>query len=154
MIFNKKIILSIAIILFLCVNNLIAQETVINVYHNIKHQKIEGFGAALAFYENWLIAHPNKNVIYEAVFGELGLDILRVRNAHDYDAGMIGRVKEFIDASEKVNGSPIPFLSTSWGPPAYLKSNNDKSNGGTLKYSVSENGDVIFDYEGFANWWN
>ena len=126
----------------------------VTVNHEIEHQTMHGFGASLAFYENWLIAHPNKQEIYDAVFGELGLDILRVRNAYDYDAGMINRVKEFITASEQVRGTPIPFLSTSWGPPAYLKSNNDRSNGGTLKYTVDENGNVTFDYEGFAEWWD
>lgn len=138
---------------FLFISNLPAQELKVKVSANVKYQTMEGFGAALAFYENWLTAHPNKDEIYEAIFNELSLDILRVRNAYDYDAGMVGRVKEFIDASEKKQGRPIPFLSTSWGPPPYLKSNNDRSNGGTLIYTIT-NGKVEFDYDGFANWWD
>lgn len=118
-----------------------------------KYQLMEGFGASLAFYENWLIAHPRKTEIYQTIFGELGLDILRVRNAYNYDAGMVSRVSEFMQAAAQVRGKPIPLLSTSWGPPAYLKSNNDRQNGGTLKYSIV-NGKVAFDYEGFANWWD
>jgi glucuronoarabinoxylan endo-1,4-beta-xylanase len=43
-------------------------------------------------------------------------------------------------------------MTCSWGPPAYLKSNNNKNNGGTIKYTVSD-GKVNFDYAGFANWW-
>lgn len=130
-----------------------AQEVNVNVDILQQRQQMEGFGAALAFYENWLTAHPNKAEIYEAIFNELSLDILRVRNAHEYDPGMIDRVKEFITASEGIQGRPIPFLTTSWGPPARLKSNKDTKNGGTLKYTV-ENGKVSFDYEGFAQWWN
>jgi glucuronoarabinoxylan endo-1,4-beta-xylanase len=130
-----------------------SQALVLTVNPSTKHQVMEGFGASLAFYENWLTAHPRKAEIYQAVFGELGLDILRVRNAHGYDAGMVGRVSEFMQAAEKVRGKPIPLLSTSWGPPAYLKSNNDRKNGGTIKYSVTD-GKVAFDYEGFANWWD
>ena len=130
-----------------------AQEIKVNVAIDQKYQTIEGFGAALAFYENWLTVHPNKAEIYEAIFNELSLDILRVRNAHEYDAAMIGRVKEFINASVKTQGRPIPFLSTSWGPPARLKSNNSMKNGGTLKYTVT-NGKVEFNYAGFADWWN
>ncbi|HEX9599975.1 MAG TPA: T9SS type A sorting domain-containing protein [Mariniflexile sp.] len=118
-----------------------------------KYQKVEGFGAALAYYENWLIAHPNKSEIYDAIFGELSLDILRVRNAYDYDPTMIDRVVEFYNAAENSLGQPIKILSTSWGPPAYLKSNNDRKNGGSLKYNVNES-IVEFDYAGFANWWN
>jgi len=115
-------------------------------------QTMTGFGASLAFYENWLTAHPNKDEIYDVIFRELSLDILRVRNAYDYDAGMVGRVKDFALGAEEALGKPIPILSTSWGPPAYLKSNNDKANGGTLRYTAGE-GAVQFDYGGFADWW-
>jgi glucuronoarabinoxylan endo-1,4-beta-xylanase len=118
-----------------------------------KYQTVEGFGGALAFYEGWLIAHPNKSEIYDAIFGELSLDILRVRNAYDYNPAMIDRVVEFYNAAKNSLGHPIKILSTSWGPPAYLKSNNDRTNGGTIKYTV--NGSTVeFDYAGFANWWN
>ena len=118
-----------------------------------KHQTITGFGASLAYYENWLSAHPNKAEIYNVIFGELSLDILRFRNAHEYDPTMIGRVKQFVAGAEKSLGHPIDVMVTSWGPPARLKSNNDKNNGGTLKYTVV-NGKVEFDYSGFAGWWS
>jgi glucuronoarabinoxylan endo-1,4-beta-xylanase len=132
-----------------------AQSVTITIQMNPEeqYQTITGFGASLAYYENWLTAHPNRAEIYNVIFNELSLDILRVRNAHGYDAGMVGRVKQFAAGAEKALGHPIDILSTSWGPPAYLKSNNDKSNGGTLKYSVID-GKVNFDYNGFASWWN
>ncbi len=118
----------------------------------VTHQTMVGFGGSLAFYEGWVTAHPNKSGIYEAIFGELSLDILRVRNAHEYLPGMINTVSEFVQAAEASLGAPISVLSTSWGPPGRLKSNNDRSNGGTLRYTVSE-GNVEFDYAGFASWW-
>jgi glucuronoarabinoxylan endo-1,4-beta-xylanase len=118
-----------------------------------EYQTITGFGASLAFYEGWLPAHPNRAEIYDVIFKELSLDILRVRNAYGYNENMIGYVKEFAAAAENSLGHPIEILVTSWGPPAYLKSNNDESNGGTLKYSVN-NGRVEFDYPGFAQWWD
>ncbi len=118
-----------------------------------KHQTITGFGASLAYYEGWLPAHPNRAEIYDVIFKELSLDILRVRNAYGYDNNMIGYVKQFAAAAENSLGHPIDIMTTSWGPPAYLKSNNDKSNGGTLKYTVTD-GKVEFDYAGFASWWN
>ncbi len=117
------------------------------------YQTMAGFGASLAFYEGWLTAHPKKADIYNVIFKELSLDILRVRNAYKYDDAMIGRVKEFNQAAQKSLGHPIDIMVTSWGPPAYLKSNNDRNNGGTLKYTVS-GGKVNFDYAGFARWWN
>ncbi|MGW8313992.1 MAG: fibronectin type III domain-containing protein [Bacteroidales bacterium] len=117
------------------------------------HQTVTGFGASLAYYEGWLNAHPNRADIYQAVFGDLGLDILRVRTAFEYDPDMVVRVQEYVEASEQVRGTPIPVYATSWGPPGYLKSNADRSNGGSLRYSI-EQGAVRFDYEGFAHWWN
>jgi glucuronoarabinoxylan endo-1,4-beta-xylanase len=116
-------------------------------------QTVVGFGASLAYYEGWLNAHPNKAEIYEAIFGELSLDILRVRNAYDYDPDMVGRVKEYMEAAQQSLGHPIALLSTSWGPPGYLKNTGDRSNGGSLRYTL-EGGEVRFDYAGFAHWWN
>jgi glucuronoarabinoxylan endo-1,4-beta-xylanase len=124
----------------------------LNINPQSQFQTFEGFGASLAFYEGWLTAHPNKKEIYNAIFKELSLDILRIRNTYDYDAGMIDRVSEFAREAEASLGKPIKILSTSWGPPAYLKSNHDRTNGGTIKYSIS-NSQVLFDYSGFANWW-
>ncbi len=118
-----------------------------------EYQTITGFGAALAYYEGWLTAHPNRAEIYNVIFSELSLDILRVRNAYGYDAGMIDRVKQFNTAAKNSLGHPIDILVTSWGPPAYLKSNNDRNNGGTIRFTV-EDGKVNFDYDAFANWWN
>jgi len=136
--------------------NVAAQtETIQTIQINVEeeHQTITGFGASLAYYEGWLTAHPNRTEIYDIIFKELSLDILRVRNAYGYNANMIGHVKQFATAAENSLGHPIDIMTTSWGPPAYLKSNNDKSNGGTLKYTVTD-GKVEFDYAGFANWWN
>ena len=125
----------------------------ITIYPTVTYQTIVGFGGSLAYYEGWVTAHPNKSQIYDALFGELGLDILRLRNAHDYDPGMIDRAAEFVQAAESVRGKPISVLSTSWGPPAYLKSNYDRNNGGSLRYSIVDD-QVEFDYAGFAHWWN
>ncbi|MDX8337925.1 T9SS type A sorting domain-containing protein [Draconibacterium sp. IB214405] len=126
-------------------------DVVINT--NEKYQTVEGFGAALAYYENWLTAHPNKAEIYDVIFSELSLDILRVRNAYDYDTTMIDRIAEFNNAAKNSLGHHIKILATSWGPPAYLKSNNNRNNGGSLKYTV--NGSTVeFNYAGFADWWN
>lgn len=129
------------------------ENAIVTIDPETTYQVMEGFGAALAYYEGWLTAHPNKSEIYDAIFGELSLDILRVRNAHGYDAEMVSRVAEFAQAAEQSLGHPIPIMSTSWGPPAYLKSNNDRNNGGTLRYTI-EDGTVIFDYAGFAEWWD
>jgi glucuronoarabinoxylan endo-1,4-beta-xylanase len=154
----KRLFLMLFLAACLCVwpGNVIAQTgqyTEIILSTGETYQTVTGFGASLAFYENWLTAHPQKAEIYDVVFKELSLDILRVRNAYGYDNTMITRVKEFNQAAQKSLGRPIDIMVTSWGPPAYLKSNNDRNNGGTLKYSVS-GGKVNFQYGEFARWWN
>jgi glucuronoarabinoxylan endo-1,4-beta-xylanase len=144
------------LILFAAAPSLLAQgETPekLTIQAGETNQTVVGFGAALAYYEFWLYSHPNKSVIYEAIFGELSLDILRVRNAYDYDPTMVGLVKEFMTAAESSLGHPIALLSTSWGPPGYLKNTGDRKNGGTLRYTM-DGGSVKFDYAGFAQWWN
>lgn len=130
-----------------------SQNRIITVAADTSYQTMRGFGAALAYYEGWLTAHPNKAEIYDAIFGELSLDILRLRNAYEYDPDMVGRAKEFVEAARTSLGHPIDVLVSSWGPPAYLKSNGDRRNGGTLRYTVS-GGQVQFDYAGFAGWWS
>jgi len=147
-------IISLAVLLcFSGIKPAIAQtHPTIQINANDTFQTFTGFGASLAYYEGWLTDHPNKSEIYDIIFDELSLDILRIRNAHGYDEGMMDRVAEFYQAAENSLGHPIPILSTSWGPPAYLKSNNDKSNGGTLKYEVDD-GNVEFNYAGFTQWW-
>lgn len=129
------------------------QYTEIKVNTDVTYQTVAGFGASLAYYENWLTAHPNRAEIYNAIFGELSLDILRVRNAYGYDAGMINRVKEFAQAAQKSLGKPIEIMVSSWSPPGSMKSNKTATNGGTIKYTVS-GGKVNFQYEEFAHWWN
>jgi glucuronoarabinoxylan endo-1,4-beta-xylanase len=125
---------------------------IVSVSTEHSYQTMEGFGGALAYYENWLPAHPNKTEIYEALFSELSLDILRLRNAYDYSDDMIPRAKEFVTSAELYRGSPIDVLVSSWGPPKYLKSNNNRRNGGTLKYEKTQSG-VEFAYADFAHWW-
>ena len=56
-------------------------------------------------------------------------------------------------AAESALGHPISLLSTSWGPPGFLKNTGDRKNGGSLRYSIGPDG-VEFDYAGFAHWWN
>lgn len=131
----------------------IGEDEILTILPGETYQTVVGFGGSLAYYENWLPAHPNKNQIYDAIFGELSLDILRVRNAYDYDAGMVDRVQEFVQAAENSLGHPIAVMSTSWGPPGYLKNTGERTNGGTLRYTT-DGGGVIFDYAGFAHWWN
>ena len=59
-------------------------EAKVAVDPGVKHQEIGGFGGALAFYENWVTGSQEKEKIYDLLFVDLGLDILRLRNVYDY----------------------------------------------------------------------
>ena len=119
---------------------------------SIRHQIIEGFGAAGAWYEGWLTAHPNKETLYDILFGELGLDIYRLRNT--YGQGTSGstfmdRSAEIVSEAKERNPS-LKILMSSWSPPEYLKSNGQISGGDNATLT---GGPGSYDYAGFANWW-
>jgi len=115
------------------------------------YQELEGFGAAGAWYEGWLTAHPQKNEIYDILFGQLGLDIYRLRNIYqiedDWSSWLTDTV-EIIRAAEVSLGHPLKIMISSWSPPAYLKSNANTISG-TLKKDASDN----YMYDEFAKWW-
>ena len=115
---------------------------------NIVYQKLEGFGASVAWYENWLTAHPLRNQIYSVLFGQLGLDIYRVRNTYGTDTSYITRSAQIIQAAKSSLGHPIKVMISSWSPPASLKSNGSTI-GGTLAKDIRG----YYKYSEFATWW-
>lgn len=114
-----------------------------------RHQEIEGFGASGSWFENWLTAHPQKNEIYDVLFGQLGLDIYRLRNNHEQSgaAEYMSNSAEIITEGQSSLGRPLKVMMSSWSPPDYLKSNNSTV-GGTLKKDGDE-----YCYVEFAQWW-
>lgn len=116
-----------------------------------RHQTIEGFGAAGAWYEGTLVSLGQSNPgIYDILFRDLGLDIYRLRNAYDQDGGAdyMSRSAQIIAAGEASLGRPLKVLISCWSPPAYLKSNGETANGGTLI-----GGPSAYAYSGLADWW-
>jgi hypothetical protein len=115
---------------------------------NTVYQQLEGFGASGAWYENWLTAHPLKNEIYDCLFGQLGLDIYRIRNTYDISSSNMTESAKIVHAAEVSLGHPIKVMISSWSPPAYLKSNASMA-GGTLAKDASDG----YMYDEFARWW-
>ncbi len=119
---------------------------------NTLHQEIEGFGAAGAWYEGWLTAHPQKDEIYDVLFGQLGLDIYRLRNTYDHPDGDVymNNSAEIVASGEATLGRPLKIMISSWSPPAYLKS-NDSTTGGDN--ATLDGGPSSYVYSQFASWW-
>ncbi len=114
------------------------------------YQTIEGFGGAIAFYNGWVTAHPYKQEIYTNAFAGLNLSMLRLGNWFRYQGttNFDPDAPEFVARAGQILGRPVPVYMSSWAPPAFLKSNGQVGNGGTLLYT---NG--VFAYTNFANYW-
>lgn len=114
------------------------------------YQTIEGFGGAIAFYNGWVTAHPFKNEIYTNAFAGLNLSMLRLGNWFRYQgtANFDPDAPEFVARANQILGRPVPVYMSSWAPPAFLKSNGQVGNGGTLLFT---NGGFV--YNEFAQYW-
>lgn len=119
---------------------------------NKRHQTIEGFGAAGAWYEGWLTSNSQREAIYDLIFGDLGLDIYRLRNTYDHGtegATYMSQSAQIVSEAKARNPN-IKFLITSWSPPTYLKSNGLIAGGDN---ATLIGGPSNYDYNGFADWW-
>ena len=112
-------------------------------------QTIEGLGGAICFYNGWVTSHPYKLEIYTNVFAGLNLSMLRLGNWFRYTNSLDSDAPDFVSNANRVLGHPVPVYMSSWSPPAFLKSNGQVGNGGTL----ITNSDGSFAYTNFANYW-
>ena len=119
-----------------------------------RHQQIEGFGAAGAWYESLLNNHNDKATVMDLLFKDLSLDIYRLRNVYNHNnlnyQNKIAQDAAIISSAESSLGRPLKIFLSAWSPPAYLKSNSDTRNGGTL--AKDSNGE--YRYNDYAQWWN
>ena len=132
-----------------------AQERdVINIYPKITNQTVEGFGGAITESVGHTLSQlpaKTQETILSAVFGAEGLRYSIVRTSIDscdfalsqYEAApRPGEplnlwhdetyVIPFIQAAQQAAQSAIEVMLTPWSPPAYMKSNGERSHGGKL----------------------
>ena len=114
------------------------------------YQTIEGLGGAIAFYNGWITAHPYRLEIYTNAFAGLNLSMLRLGNWFRYQgtSNFDPDAPGFVSNANRILGHAVPVYISSWAPPAFLKSNGQVGNGGTL---AKINGS--FAYTNFANYW-
>ena len=121
-----------------------------------RHQTLEGFGASVAWYQDKLVPNPPPG-IYQALFPDLGLDILRLRNRYQRmtkpEDGNIAQDVEILQQATQALGHRPKVMLSSWSPPASLKANGQedcKSNADcTLAKEIGR-----FVYEKFADYWH
>lgn len=113
-----------------CSENQVVRLGNVTMDISITHQRMEGIGASLVFYTNFLTFHPYKDEIYDAIFGEIKPTVLRMRNSWD-SPNRWQSVEDILDVDEelfKASKQRLPervpkVLLTSWSPPAALKKN-------------------------------
>ena len=123
---------------------------------SVHHQALIGLGATLAYAEDQVAQYSNNVELMDAMFGGLGLDMLRLRNHYGYDGEEdLTVAAEVLAAAEASLGHPPVLMLSSWSPPPALKAS------GELKCAGNEDPlctlitttDGQFDYEGFATHW-
>jgi glucuronoarabinoxylan endo-1,4-beta-xylanase len=117
-----------------------------------RHQSMIGFGATIAYGENEILGHPQRNALDQAMFANLGLDVLRLRIRYGHgDDPDLGSTLELMDAATASLGRTPTLLLTSWSPPVALKQNGDaqcSGNHDTCTLTRAAGGG--FDYAGLA----
>jgi glucuronoarabinoxylan endo-1,4-beta-xylanase len=125
----------------------------ITVKTTVKKQTIDGFGGSIAYYENWVVAHPKRSLIYDYLFRDLGLSILRSRNMYMNEGGTNNGVNDTKTVvSEGKKRSSFDIMMSSWSPPGKYKSNGKPANDETMA-TLATDAAGNFVYGDFSRWW-
>lgn len=131
------------------------RSAMVNLNVGRTHQELEGFGAAVAWYQD-RITGSTPSDLYDFLFPELGLDILRLRNRFqrqggDEDSNLAPEV-EIVERATKALGYKPKIMLTSWSPSASLKASGREKCAGNDDCTLKKKGGK-FVYDEFADWW-
>ncbi|MBO4696538.1 MAG: hypothetical protein J5643_04540 [Lachnospiraceae bacterium] len=119
-----------------------------------RFQEIDGFGAGYTWYADQILDHGHADEVFNLLFGEGGMTILRFKNEYGYtkfetsaqtNLAFYEGAKKYADA----RGEEVTVLYTSWSPAGGTKSNGSVNGHGTL----IKDADGQFVYDKFAAWW-
>jgi glucuronoarabinoxylan endo-1,4-beta-xylanase len=131
----------------------VAATVQVTIDRATRHQTLVGFGAALVFTDDDIVAHPQKVALYDLLFAESGLDVLRLHDRYEGSSAALAAASEIVTAaSERLGHAPV-VLITSGSPPAALKANASRLCAGDLAACTLVKLPGGFDYEGFASFW-
>lgn len=136
--------LSAVILFFIPING---SEIILDV--GSRHQTIEGFGGGFMF-NIFPYNHPKKDEIYDSIFNQLRVNVVRVGNFYNPEADTVV-AEERIMAEIRQTWPHVKTMLSSWSPPAYLKSNNSLE--GRDKATLKKNEDSTYMYEEYADYW-
>jgi hypothetical protein len=119
-----------------------------------RYQTLVGFGAGIGYVDDEIARHPQKADLYDAMFGEAGIDVLRLRNRHGDPTGDLSSVTEIVGAATERLGRTPTILLISASPPAALKANGAPLCGGNPDTcTLARDLQGGFDYAGLASHW-
>ena len=120
-----------------------------------RFQTLSGLGATLAYAEPEVIQYSNANELYTAMFADLGLDTLRLRNRYGYFGdNNLASAATIVNAASASLGHRPTVVMASWSPPGALK-----SNGSTVCQGEEDSCTLVrlatggFDYGAYASYW-
>lgn len=134
------------------------ENQVINIYPEMRYQTFEGFGGALTESAGYVYSKMDKDQkrhVLETYFNkdQMNYSLARIHmDSCDFSLGHYEamtdpedrQMKSFslkrseayilplLDDVQKVLGRPIEIMVTPWSPPAFMKTNKERNNGGTL----------------------
>ncbi len=142
-----------------CVAGVCSASSAANAHVSIdlqsRFQVLTGLGATLAYAEPEVTQFANSSGLYSAMFSELGLDTLRLRNRYGYvgDDNLSTAAAIIGAATESLGRRPAVVLA-SWSPPASFKANGSTTCNGELDTcTLSRLATGGFNYEAYADYW-
>jgi glucuronoarabinoxylan endo-1,4-beta-xylanase len=130
------------------------QPSLVTVVPSTRFQTLEGFGAAVAWYQDRLVGNTPEG-LYELLFPELGLDMLRFRNRYRRSKPKDDELRhelEILTRATRALGRAPKLMLTSWSPPAVLKANGKEDCQSNADCTLTREGGR-FVYDKFAAYW-
>lgn len=124
------------------------------------YQTIDGIGASIVYFGNWITFHPNKGEIFDLLFTELKPSVLRIRNHYNSEnefqnsEELMSTDEEIVKAAQARLGNSIEVMMSSWSPPAELKKNEALKQGADkTQNTLKKWAGGWFYYNRFAKHW-
>ncbi|WP_294558202.1 glycoside hydrolase family 30 beta sandwich domain-containing protein [uncultured Bacteroides sp.] len=118
-----------------------------------KYQAVEGIGGGVANYEGWYCEHPNKKELFDLIFKDLEVSMIRIGNWYEKivsneNPAMLKQQKEIMDAAiQRLGRSNFSVMMSNWLVTPNLI-DRPKEKGATLKRN--DKGEYM--YEEFGEW--
>ena len=135
------------------------EDQVINIYPQIKYQTFEGFGGAITDAAGYVFQQMNdvqQKELPTKYFDPDHMNYVRVRihmDSCDFSTHLYSAIKDpqdrdlesfdftdtekyilpLLEAAQKTAQRPLKIMLSPWSPPAFMKTNGARKNGGSLK---------------------